>query len=99
MNPTTHIESVDGDVVRLRVDGLVCSSVCAVRTQQALAALPGVDAVRVDFDSGIATIHGTPRAAAEYERAVAAVVGLRWSRRLLETANRKMRSATQRETA
>ena len=39
VNPTTHIESVEGDVVRLKVDGLVCSSVCAVRTKQALARL------------------------------------------------------------
>ena len=86
-------------MVRLKVDGLVCSSVCAVRTQRALAALPGVDAVRIDFDSGIATIEGTPHDAADYERAVKNMVAMRWSRRLLELANLRVRAAMRRSTA
>ena len=99
VNPTTHIESVEGDVVRLKVDGLVCSSVCAVRTKRALAALPGVNAVHVDFESGIVTIQGAPHDAAEYERAVTSVVALRWIRRLPEALARNWRSPMRRDTA
>ncbi len=99
VNPTTHIESVEGDVVRLKVDGLVCSSVCAIRTKQALARLPGVNAVRVDFESGIATIHGAPHDAAAYERAVTGAVALKWSRKLLEAVARKRHPALSGGTA
>ena len=84
VNPTTHIASCEGDVTRLQVDGLVCSSVCAVRTKQALVALPGVESVKVDFESGIATITGAPHDAAVYERAVTSAVAGKPLRRLLE---------------
>ena len=73
-NPTTRIESRDGDVTQLRVDGLVCDTVCAVRTAEALRELPGVRAVSVDYDAGIATIEGDPHDAAAYERAVTGAV-------------------------
>lgn len=99
VNPTTRIESVDGDVVRLRVDGLVCSSVCAVRTRQALASLPGVRRVQVDFDSGVATIEGTPHDAATYQRAVTGVVGARWSRHAIEAVARRWPRVARRRVA
>jgi len=83
-NPTTHIESQEGEVTRLRVDGLVCSSVCAVRTKEALARLDGVERVRVDFDAGIATIEGAPQDAEAYERAVTGAVAGKPLRRLIE---------------
>ena len=87
-NPTTHIESVDGDLTRLRVDGLVCSSVCAVRTKQALRGIDGVRHVSVDFESGVATIEGPPQDAATYERAVTSVVGGKPVRRAIERVAR-----------
>jgi len=87
-NPTTHVESVDGDVVRLRVDGLVCSSVCAARTKQALRRIDGVRAVRVDFERGMATIEGGPADAAAYERAVTGAVAGKPLRRLIERTAR-----------
>ena len=90
-NPTTHVESQDGDVTQLRVDGLVCSSVCAVRTKEALQQLPGVERVSVDFDSGIAMIHGPPHAGDSYERAVASVVAGRSLRKLIEHAHKRLR--------
>ena len=83
-NPTARVIAVDGDIVRLRVEGMVCSGVCAVRTRQALAAIEGVRRVHVDFDAGEATVEGTPRDAVVYERAVAAVVFARPLRKLIE---------------
>lgn len=85
-NPTTHVESRAGDVTRLRVDGLVCDTVCAVRTAKALRELPGVRSVYVDYDAGLATIEGDPLDAAAYERAVTAAVAGRGLRRVLEHA-------------
>src|SRR4026209_2361238 len=83
-NPTTHVESQEGEVTRLRIDGLVCSSVCAVRTKQALRRLDGVSLVTVDFETGVAVIEGRPHAAAAYERAVTGVVAGKPLRRALE---------------
>ena len=85
-NPTTHVESREGDVTRLRVDGLVCDTVCAVRTAEALRALPGVRSVQVDYDTGMATIEGDPLEAAVYKRAVTGAVAGRGVRRVLEHA-------------
>ena len=85
-NPTTRIESREGDVTRLRVDGLVCDTVCAVRTAQALRDLPGVRRVNVDYDAGLATIEGAPLDATAYERAVSGAVAGRGLRRALEHA-------------
>ena len=84
VNPTTTVEEQHGETTRLRVDGLVCSTVCAVRTKQALAALDGVRSVHVDFDAGIATIEGRPHSPETYERAVTAVVAGKPLRRLVE---------------
>ena len=95
-NPTTRIESVDGDVTRLRVDGLVCDQVCAVRTKHALRALPGVRRVSVDLDSGIATIEGDPQRPETYERAVTAVVAGKPLRRLIESTARRLRGGRRR---
>jgi copper chaperone CopZ len=83
-NPTTHIESQDGGLTTLRVEGLVCSSVCAVRTKEALLALEGVDEVRVDFETGVAAIRGRAHTAEEYERAVTGAVAGKPLRRLIE---------------
>ncbi len=90
-NPRTHVESVEGDVTRLRVDGLVCDAVCAVRTKRALRQIDGVARVTVDFDSGVATIVGTPHTAAEYERAVTGAVAGKPLRRTIERAARVLR--------
>jgi copper chaperone CopZ len=84
-NPMTRIESIDGGVVQLRVDGLVCSNVCAARTKQALRRIDGVRRVSVDFEGGIDTIEGTPADAETYERAVTGVV-----RRLVERVARRL---------
>jgi hypothetical protein len=91
VNPRTEIESREGDVTRLRVEGLVCSTVCAVRTREALAALPGVRAVRVDFETGVATIEGEPHDPETYERAVTAVVAGRSLRRAIEHVAARLR--------
>jgi hypothetical protein len=87
-NPTTHVESQEGEVTRLRIDGLVCSSVCAVRTKQALRRLDGVRRVTVDFETGVAVIEGRPHDAAAYERAVTGVVAGKPLRRALERVSR-----------
>ena len=84
VNPTTQIETQDGAVTTLKVDGLVCSSVCAVRTKQALLELDGVQSVKVDFDTGVATITGRAHDAAAYERAVTGAVAGKPVRRLIE---------------
>lgn len=84
VNPTTRIESREGDVTRLRIDGLVCYTVCAVRAKRALLALPGVRSVTVDYDAGVATIEGDSQAADAYERAVTGVVGGKPLRRFIE---------------
>jgi copper chaperone CopZ len=84
VNPTTHVESVDGDVTMLRVDGLVCSSVCAARTKQALRAIDGVRRVDVDIDAGVARIEGATQPPEVYERAVTSVVAGKPVRRAIE---------------
>ncbi len=83
-NPTTAIQSREGDVTRLRVDGLVCDTVCAVRTREALSAMPGVRHVSIDYDAGIATIEGDAHDASAYDRAVMAAVAGKPLRRALE---------------
>ena len=84
VNPTTRVESREGDVTVVRVDGLVCDTVCAVRTREALAALPGVRAVTVDYDAGTARIEGATHDPSEYERAVKGAVTGKPVRRSLE---------------
>lgn len=83
-NPRTHVESVEDGMVRLRVEGLVCDSVCAVRTRRALERVDGVRRVDVDFESGVASIEGPPQAAEAYEQAVSSAVAGRPLRRWLE---------------
>jgi copper chaperone CopZ len=83
-NPTTHVESVDGEITRLHVEGLMCDTVCAVRTKRALEQLDGVRHVSVDLDSGIATIEGKPQSAEAYERAVTSAVAGKPVRRAIE---------------
>jgi copper chaperone CopZ len=90
-NPKTHVEAQDGEITQLKVEGLVCSSVCAVRTKEALEALEGVSSVRVDFDTGVATIEGSPHAAADYERAVTGAVAGKPLRRLIEHIDGRLR--------
>jgi copper chaperone CopZ len=84
VNPTTRMLSVEGETTRLQIDGLVCSSVCAVRTTQALRRIDGVRRVAVDFDTGVATIEGAPQDPAVYERAVTGVVAGKPVRRAIE---------------
>jgi copper chaperone CopZ len=90
-NPKTHVQAQEGEVTQLKVEGLVCSSVCAVRTKEALEALEGVHRVRVDFDTGLATIEGSPHAAADYERAVTGAVAGKPLRRFIEHLDRRLR--------
>ena len=87
-NPTTHVESQEGEVTRLRIDGLVCSSVCAVRSRQALLRIDGVRHVDVDFETGVAVMEGRPHGAAAYEGAVTGVVAGKPLRRALERVSR-----------
>jgi hypothetical protein len=55
-----------------------------VRTAEALRALPGVRSVSVDYDTGRATVEGTPLAAESYERAVTTAVAGRRFRGAIE---------------
>jgi hypothetical protein len=84
VNPRTHVEAQDATITRLRVDGLVCSTICAVRTKDALSALPGVTAVTVDFEAGVATIEGPAHDPSTYDRAVTGAVAGKPVRRLIE---------------
>jgi copper chaperone CopZ len=85
-NPTTHVEAVDGETVRLRVEGLVCDSVCAVRTKEAIEAMDGVRRADVDFETGIVTIEGKAAAPEAYERAVRGAVAGKPLRRAVDVA-------------
>jgi copper chaperone CopZ len=70
---------------RYAVDGLVCG-VCAMRTHSALADVPGVRAVHVDLERGIAEVEHAPGErpdAATLERALASIVVARGVRRWL----------------
>jgi copper chaperone CopZ len=87
-NPTTRIESQSGERTRLKVEGLVCDEVCAVRTKQALEALPGVHSATVDLDTGIATIEGQAHTADAYECAVTRAVAGKPVRRVIERIHR-----------
>lgn len=84
VNPKTRVLEQDAATTRLRVEGLVCSSVCAVRTKQALERLDGVERARVDFDAGVVTIEGRPHGPAAYERAVTGAVAGKPLRRFVE---------------
>ena len=92
-NPTTRIESQSGELTKLQVDGLMCDDVCAVRTKQALEALPGVRSATVDLDTGIATIDGQAHDAVAYERAVTGAVAGKPIRRAIEHVHRALRGA------
>ena len=95
-NPRTRVVSRDGDVTRLQVEGLVCDRVCAVRTASALRRVDGVRDVRVDFESGVATVTGVPAADDAYERAVTSAVAGRPVRRLIERVARTIRHREER---
>ena len=84
--PSVRVLSSEDDTVRLKVEGLACDGVCAVRAQDALRRVPGVRDAIVDFDSGIATVVGTPTDAAVYDRAVKRVVAGMGLRRVVEHA-------------
>lgn len=90
VNPKTHVVSREGAVTQLQIDGLVCSSVCAVRTRQALASLPGVESVKIDFDSGVATIVSGSHDPSDYERAVTGAVAGKPLRRLIEAVAHRL---------
>jgi copper chaperone CopZ len=49
------LEGGDAGLVRVRIDGLLCSA-CATRTEGFLARVPGVDWARVDLDAGRAVV-------------------------------------------
>ena len=82
-SPTVHVESADTKHTSLRIDGLVCDDVCAVRSQRALSQLPGVTHVSVDFETRVATVNGSPQAEADYQRALDSVVAMKPLRRWL----------------
>ncbi|MBF6598918.1 MAG: heavy-metal-associated domain-containing protein [Dehalococcoidia bacterium] len=86
--PRTRVVARDGDVTRVAIDGLVCSSVCAVRSRQALARLGGVRRVEVDFERGIASVEGPPVDDAAYQRAIDSVVAGKPLRRALDRLRR-----------
>jgi copper chaperone CopZ len=93
--PRTRVLSREGDVTRVKIEGLVCSSVCAVRSRRALARIDGVRRVDVDFESGIATIEGAPSDAAVYQRAIDGVVA---GKPLRSALDRARRAAQRRDT-
>ena len=88
--PRAHITGQNGDVTTLRVDGVVCDKVCAVRTKQALASLPGVRSVTVDYERGTATVEGGSPDEEEMNRALGGVVAGMGARRVLERAARRL---------
>lgn len=47
-------------VIELRLRGLLCMENCGARVQAALAAVPGVKAVRIDPDFKVARIDASP---------------------------------------
>jgi hypothetical protein len=93
VNPTTRVLSREGDVTRVKVEGLVCDRVCALRTKQGLERLPGVRSASVHLDSGVATVIGAPATDAAYERAVTAMVAGRGIRRGIERIAKALRRA------
>lgn len=92
-NPTTRIESQNADVTVLKVEGLMCDTVCAARTRSALRKLEGVRRVDVDLDTGIARIEGAPHDAAAYEHAVTSMVAGKPIRRAIESVVTRIRRA------
>lgn len=84
VNPATRVLSREGDVTRVKVEGLVCDTICAVRTKQALERIDGVREASVDLDSGVATVYGAPASDDAYERAVTSAVAARGARRAIE---------------
>ena len=78
-----------GATFRLR--GVVCG-LCAVRTESALAATPGVEGVTVDLGRSRATVHASPGATVDaraLQRALeGAVVGMRIRRQIERTVER-----------
>ena len=94
MAPTVHVESADTERTSLRIDGLVCDDVCAVRSQRALSQLPGVTHVSVDFERGVATVEGSPHGEADYQSALDSVVAMKPLRRWLASRHgRRVRAA------
>lgn len=98
-NPRTRVLSREGDVTRVQVEGLVCDRVCAARTASALRGIEGVRDVRVDFESGVATITGVPAAGETYERAVRSAVAGRTARRIIERVARSLRRTDEERAA
>ena len=74
--PTLRVTDATPERAVVRIEGLVCA-LCAARTQQALAAVPGVEAARVDLEAGTAELRyalgSTPDEEA-LRRALASVV-------------------------
>lgn len=53
----TFSTAIDADAVQLFVEGMTCQH-CVARVEQALGAVPGVEAAEVDLDSGRARVRG-----------------------------------------
>ncbi len=87
--PRVEVTSTTGREVKVAVHGLVCG-VCAVRTESALRATPGVEAACVDLDAGTARIvvasgaAGASVTAAAMQRSLDRVVVAMPLRRALE---------------
>lgn len=82
--PRAQVQTRDGDATRLRIQGLVCDSVCAARTKRALEALPEVERVQIDFERGEATVYGRPHGDDVYRRAIDRAVAGKRLRRWIE---------------
>lgn len=89
--PKVHILSREGETTTLRVDGVVCDKVCAVRTTQALAGLPGVRSVKVDYERGTAVVQGAAHNEATMNRALERVVAGMGARQAIERMARRLR--------
>jgi len=86
--PGARVISSEDGVTRVKIEGLVCDDVCAVRSTRALEGIDGVERVDVDFETGVATIEGRPASAETYQRAIDSVVVGKPLRRALAAVHR-----------
>ena len=85
--PRVRAFAREGEVTSATIDGLVCDAVCAARSRAALAALPGVRDVALDFETGRIDITGAP-GEASCQRAIDSVVVAKPLRRALDAVRR-----------
>jgi len=90
IEPRVRVLERHGDVARLRIDGIVCEDLCAVRAARAIRDVEGVRDATIDFEAGVATITGGPADTAAYQRAIERVVVAPGLRRWLARTTRAL---------